>query len=106
MSGGGLQNPTRQLGGNTSFAQSLSGSQPATPLDLSYVFMTSSPLKHHPFSIHPHIVHTIHTNCHGFLLASCETKTHHKEHGPAKARGNNPPSGSALCLCSEGVLML
>ncbi|ORY63250.1 CobW/HypB/UreG, nucleotide-binding domain-containing protein [Pseudomassariella vexata] len=46
MSGGGLQNPARQLGvggggggggggGNLSFAQSLSGSQPATPLDLS-----------------------------------------------------------------------
>jgi CCR4-NOT transcription complex subunit 2 len=25
----------RQIGGNVSFAQSLSGSQPATPLDLS-----------------------------------------------------------------------
>lgn len=37
MSGAGLQNPTRQLGGNVSFAQSLTGSQPATPLDLSYV---------------------------------------------------------------------
>lgn len=32
---GGLPNPSRQLGGNLSFAQSLSGSQPATPLDLS-----------------------------------------------------------------------
>lgn len=37
MGGAGLQNPARQLGGNISFAQSLSGSQPATPLDLSYV---------------------------------------------------------------------
>ncbi|TLS26908.1 hypothetical protein PpBr36_04655 [Pyricularia pennisetigena] len=35
MASGGLQNPSRQLGGNVSFAQSLSGSQPATPLDLS-----------------------------------------------------------------------
>ncbi|KAI5463351.1 CobW/HypB/UreG, nucleotide-binding domain-containing protein [Mariannaea sp. PMI_226] len=35
MGGAGLQNPNRQLGGNVSFAQSLSGSQPATPLDLS-----------------------------------------------------------------------
>lgn len=33
--GGALQNPSRQLGGNVSFAQSLSGSTPATPLDLS-----------------------------------------------------------------------
>ncbi|KAJ9138930.1 General negative regulator of transcription subunit 2 [Pleurostoma richardsiae] len=30
-----LQNPNRQMGGNVSFAQSLSGSTPATPLDLS-----------------------------------------------------------------------
>jgi CCR4-NOT transcription complex subunit 2 len=30
-----LQNPGRQMSGNVSFAQSLSGSQPATPLDLS-----------------------------------------------------------------------
>lgn len=35
MSSGGIQNPTRQLGGNATFAQSLSGSTPATPLDLS-----------------------------------------------------------------------
>jgi hypothetical protein len=35
MSSGGMQNPTRQLGGSTTFAQSLSGSTPATPLDLS-----------------------------------------------------------------------
>jgi len=35
MAGGGLQNPSRQLGGSQSFAQSLSGSQPATPLDPS-----------------------------------------------------------------------
>ncbi|KAK7927157.1 CobW/HypB/UreG- nucleotide-binding domain-containing protein [Apiospora marii] len=35
MSGAGLQNSSRQLGGNISFAQSLSGSSPATPLDLS-----------------------------------------------------------------------
>ena len=38
MGGAGLQNPPRQGGGgmgNLSFAQSLSGSQPATPLDLS-----------------------------------------------------------------------
>lgn len=35
MGAAGLQNPNRQLGGNVSFAQSLSGSQPATPLDLS-----------------------------------------------------------------------
>lgn len=37
MGGAGFQNQGRQLGGNVSFAQSLSGSQPATPLDLSYV---------------------------------------------------------------------
>lgn len=37
MGGASLQNPTRQLGNNVSFAQSLSGSQPATPLDPSYV---------------------------------------------------------------------
>jgi hypothetical protein len=37
MGGAGIQNPNRQMGGNVSFAQSLSGSQPATPLDLSYV---------------------------------------------------------------------
>lgn len=48
MGGGGLQNPARQLGGgggggNVSFAQSLSGSQPATPLDLSYVLSTTPP---------------------------------------------------------------
>ncbi|ROT40707.1 cobW-domain-containing protein [Sodiomyces alkalinus F11] len=35
MGGVNLQNPTRQLGSNVSFAQSLSGSQPATPLDPS-----------------------------------------------------------------------
>ncbi|KAI0152356.1 hypothetical protein F4776DRAFT_601245 [Hypoxylon sp. NC0597] len=35
MGGAGLQTSSRQLGGNLSFAQSLSGSQPATPLDLS-----------------------------------------------------------------------
>ncbi|KAL2273207.1 hypothetical protein FJTKL_04877 [Diaporthe vaccinii] len=35
MSSGGIQNPTRQLGGSATFAQSLSGSTPATPLDLS-----------------------------------------------------------------------
>ncbi|KAH7149953.1 hypothetical protein B0J13DRAFT_279327 [Dactylonectria estremocensis] len=35
MGAAGLQNPNRQLGGNVSFAQSLSGSQPVTPLDLS-----------------------------------------------------------------------
>lgn len=35
MASGGMQNPSRQMGGNVSFAQSLSGSQPATPLDLS-----------------------------------------------------------------------
>ncbi|POR37551.1 NOT2 family protein, partial [Tolypocladium paradoxum] len=35
MGGAGFQNQTRQLGSNVSFAQSLSGSQPATPLDLS-----------------------------------------------------------------------
>lgn len=35
MGSAGLQNPNRQMGGNVSFAQSLSGSQPATPLDLS-----------------------------------------------------------------------
>lgn len=37
MGGAAFQNQARQLGGNVSFAQSLSGSQPATPLDLSYV---------------------------------------------------------------------
>ena len=36
MGGGGF-NQGRQLGGNVSFAQSLSGSQPATPLDPTYV---------------------------------------------------------------------
>ncbi|KAF4421066.1 cell division control CDC36 [Fusarium acutatum] len=35
MAGAGPQNAARQLGGNVSFAQSLSGSQPATSLDLS-----------------------------------------------------------------------
>lgn len=35
MAGAGPQNAGRQLGGNVSFAQSLTGSQPATPLDLS-----------------------------------------------------------------------
>lgn len=35
MGGAAFQNQARQLGGNVSFAQSLSGSQPATPLDLS-----------------------------------------------------------------------
>ena len=38
MGAAGLaQNASRQLGGSVSFAQSLGGSQPATPLDLSYV---------------------------------------------------------------------
>lgn len=38
MGSAGLpNNQARQLGANVSFAQSLSGSQPATPLDLSYV---------------------------------------------------------------------
>lgn len=37
MGGVGLQNPRRQMGGNVSFAQSLSGSQSTAPLDLSYV---------------------------------------------------------------------
>ncbi|GJC79161.1 hypothetical protein ColLi_01999 [Colletotrichum liriopes] len=40
MGGAGLQNQARQLGGNVSFAQSLSGSQPATPLDLSRTSVT------------------------------------------------------------------
>lgn len=40
MGSGGIQNPSRQMGGNVSFAQSLSGSQPATPLDPSYVLST------------------------------------------------------------------
>ncbi|EQL03429.1 NOT2/NOT3/NOT5 family protein [Ophiocordyceps sinensis CO18] len=35
MGGAGFQSQAHQLGGNVSFAQSLSGSQPATPLDLS-----------------------------------------------------------------------
>ncbi|KPM38759.1 hypothetical protein AK830_g7804 [Neonectria ditissima] len=35
MGAAGLPNPNRQLGGNVSFAQSLSGSQSATSLDLS-----------------------------------------------------------------------
>ncbi|KAB5576565.1 CobW/HypB/UreG, nucleotide-binding domain-containing protein [Coniochaeta sp. 2T2.1] len=35
LSTGALQNPTRQLGGSASFAQTLGGSQPATPLDPS-----------------------------------------------------------------------
>ncbi len=35
MGGAGLQPSSRQLGGNLSFAQSLSGSQPSTPLDPS-----------------------------------------------------------------------
>jgi hypothetical protein len=41
MAGAGPQNPGRQLGGNVSFAQSLSGSQPATSLDLSYVYLAA-----------------------------------------------------------------
>lgn len=45
MGGSGLQNPNRQLGGNVSFAQSLSGSSPATPLDLSYV-LSPSPIRY------------------------------------------------------------
>lgn len=35
MGGAALQTSSRQLGGNLSFAQSLSGSQPQTPLDPS-----------------------------------------------------------------------
>ncbi|KOS18255.1 General negative regulator of transcription subunit 2 [Escovopsis weberi] len=35
MGSAGFQNQARQMGGNVSFAQSLSGSQPATSLDLS-----------------------------------------------------------------------
>lgn len=42
MGSAGLQNPVRQLpGGNLSFAQSVSGSTPATQLDLSYVSLPS-----------------------------------------------------------------
>jgi hypothetical protein len=41
MAGAGPQNAGRQLGGNVSFAQSLSGSQPATSLDLSYVYLAA-----------------------------------------------------------------
>jgi hypothetical protein len=37
MGNANFQNQTRQMGGNLSFAQSLSGSQPAAPLDMSYV---------------------------------------------------------------------
>lgn len=37
MGNSNFQNQTRQMGGNLSFAQSLSGSQPAAPLDMSYV---------------------------------------------------------------------
>ncbi|OTB08084.1 hypothetical protein M426DRAFT_317188 [Hypoxylon sp. CI-4A] len=40
--GAGLQTSSRQLGGGLSFAQSLSGSQPATPLDLSSEFPSLS----------------------------------------------------------------
>ena len=35
MGGAGLQTSSRQLGVNLSFAQSLGGSQPSTPLDPS-----------------------------------------------------------------------
>jgi CCR4-NOT transcription complex subunit 2 len=42
MGAAGLQNPSRQLSGNVSFAQSLGGSQPATPLDLSRDFPSLS----------------------------------------------------------------
>ncbi|KAI0171890.1 hypothetical protein GGR52DRAFT_548185 [Hypoxylon sp. FL1284] len=42
MGGASLQTSGRQLGGNLSFAQSLSGSQPATPLDLSTDFPSLS----------------------------------------------------------------
>ncbi|CAN8102728.1 unnamed protein product [Discula destructiva] len=35
MGSAGIPNPSRQLGGGTTFAQSLSGSTPATPLDLA-----------------------------------------------------------------------
>ncbi|KAF3768053.1 hypothetical protein M406DRAFT_355820, partial [Cryphonectria parasitica EP155] len=35
MGSGSMQTPTRQLGGAATFAQSLTGSTPATPLDLS-----------------------------------------------------------------------
>ena len=41
MASSGFQAQARQLGGNVSFAQSLSGSQPATPLDPSYVLSNS-----------------------------------------------------------------
>lgn len=41
MAGAGPQNAGRQLGGNVSFAQSLTGSQPSTSLDLSYVYLVA-----------------------------------------------------------------
>lgn len=41
MGSAGFQAQARQLGGNVSFAQSLSGSQSATALDPSYVPSTS-----------------------------------------------------------------
>lgn len=41
MGSSGFQAQARQLGGNVSFAQSLSGSQPATSLDPSYVLSNS-----------------------------------------------------------------
>lgn len=59
MGGAGFQNQVRQLGGNVSFAQSLSGSQPATPLDLSYVPATSL---HVAFTSPCDVCHFISTN--------------------------------------------
>ena len=66
--GAALQTQSRQLGGNVSFAQSLSGSQPATPLDLSYVLSSSSHPSHAPFE--PHAL-----SCHDVTAFSALTNT-------------------------------
>ena len=43
------QNQARQQGGNVSFAQSLSGSQPTAPLDMSYVLAPDASMRRFRF---------------------------------------------------------
>jgi hypothetical protein len=66
LSGGGIQNASRPLGGNASFAQTLGGSQPATPLDPSYVTL-------HTLSAFSHLAvtcfHPPHLRCINLCLA-------------------------------------
>lgn len=93
-------NQGRQLGGNVSFAQSLSGSQPATPLDPTYVLFTSSVFARCPNTSRPKrralAVH--------FRDAPQESQARQqsRQHGIPRELGR-PIQGSGLLRRAQGV---